>query len=468
MLLISRDSGKQIYLQIYEYYRDRILSGQAQAHSSLPSTRHLARELSVSRNTVETAYQQLLAEGYLYSRPGSGYYISQVERLSPPTPKISFHAADDVAEEDRISVPGIKYNFQYGRLSPESFPLKTWKRIANKILLDVDPNRITAYTSRTGDPLLKEEITKYLYESRNVACEADRIVLCSGLLTVISLLCQLFMGKFSTVAVEDPCYDTVRHIFQNHGYKVCPIPLRPDGLDIDALRGSGARLIYITPSHQFPSGTVMSASKRIKLLQWAQEQDGYIIEDDYDSEYRYNSKPLPSLHSLDNRERVIYINTFSKSLAPMLRLGYMVLPPALKELYDFKFANYGCTVPLLTQLVLAEFMAAGHWQRHLRRIALSSKNLHDLLVNEIQNAMGSQAEIQGNNAGLHFLLAVHNGMDEEQLIASARQEGVLVYPVSQYFSAPPRKNNRVLIGFGGIEAQGIPESVHLLKKAWFQ
>ncbi len=152
----------------------------------------------------------------------------------------------------------------------------------------------------------------------------------------------------------------------------------------------------------------------------------------------------------------------------MLRLGYMVLPPALKELYDFKFANYGCTVPLLTQLVLAEFMAAGHWQRHLRRIALSSKKIHDLLVNEIRNAMGSQAEIQGNNAGLHFLLAVHNGMDEKQLIASARQEGVLVYPVSQYFSAPPRKNNRVLIGFGGIEAQGIPESVQLLKKAWFQ
>lgn len=468
MLFISRDSGKQIYLQIYEYYRDQILSGQAQAHSSLPSTRHLARELSVSRNTVETAYQQLLAEGYLYSRPGSGYYISQIEQLSPATPEISFHAADDVAEEDRISVRRIKYNFQYGRLAPESFPLKTWKRITNKVLLDVDPNRITAYTSRTGDPLLKEEITKYLFESRNVACEADRLVLCSGLLTVISLLCQLFMGKFSTVAVEDPCYDTVRHIFQNHGYKVCPIPLRSDGLDISALRESGARLIYITPSHQFPSGTVMSASKRIQLLQWARDQDGYIIEDDYDSEYRYNSKPLPSLQSLDSQERVIYINTFSKSLAPMLRLGYMVLPPALKKQYDSRFTNYGCTVPLLTQLVLAEFMAAGHWQRHLRRIALFNKKIHDLLVSEIRSAMGSQTEIQGNNAGLHFLLAIHNGMDEEQLIASARQEGVLVYPVSQYFSAPPAKNNRVLIGFGGMDVQGIPESVQLLKKAWFQ
>lgn len=467
MLLIDRDSKKQIYLQIYEYYRERILSGEISADSPLPSTRSLAGELSVSRNTVETAYQQLLAEGYLYSRQGSGYYISKVERLAPAAAKNTVRRKDAGGAEDRKERSNVKYDFKYGRLAPDSFPLKIWKRLTNKVLLDISPEALTSYANRTGEPRLKREIAKYIFESRNVDCAADQVVLCSGLMTVIDMISQLFKDGSESVAVEEPCYDIVRQIFRRHGYEIEPIPLHEDGIDIGALYESRAKLIYITPSHQFPMGSVMSVNNRIRLIQWARERDAYIIEDDYDSEYRYNSRPLPSLQSLDNQDRVIYINTFSKSLAPALRMDYMVLPPLLKARYDSELAHYGCNVPAVTQQVLAEFMAAGHWQRHIRRIASDNKKLHDLLVSEIHGQLGDGVDICGNNAGLHFILQVHNGMDEEQLIAAAEKNGVRVYPVMPYYSSPPAERNRVLIGFGGFEAKDIPESIGLLKKAWF-
>ncbi|MCB6992503.1 PLP-dependent aminotransferase family protein [bacterium 210820-DFI.6.37] len=474
MLLIHRDSKKQIYLQIYEYYRDQILFGRMEADSPLPSTRHLAGQLSVSRNTVETAYQQLLAEGYLYSRPGSGYFISQVERIAPAAPKAASRKAGPAEGQEKTRntkisrEPQIKCNFQYGRLAADSFPAKTWKRITNKVLLDLDPSRIVMYRNSSGEPALKREIAKYIFESRNVDCEEDQIVLCAGLLTVISMIGQMFREKSRRVAVEEPSYDIVRNLFQSLGYTIDPIPLTSDGLDLEVLRESEARLIYITPSHQFPSGNVMSVNNRVKLIQWAAERDAYIIEDDYDSEYRYNSRPLPSLQSLDNQERVIYINTFSKSLAPALRMDYMVLPHEVKRLYDSHFSSCGCTVPLVDQLVLAEFMAGGHWQRHLRRIALENKKIHDFLVSEIQRQLGSVVDIRGNNAGLHFLLEARNGMEESELISLAKENGVLVYPVSQYYYKPPAENNCVLIGFGGLDPQVIPEGVGLLKKAWFR
>ena len=491
MLLIDRDSKKQIYLQIYEYYRDLILFGKIRADSALPSTRHLASQLSVSRNTVETAYQQLLAEGYLYSRPGSGYFISQVEQLAPVVPKNASRAEKDASGSDTnkeektagredfaagmsatVRADGsaaseIKCNFQYGKLAADSFPLKTWKRIANKVLLDLDPAHMAMYKNSAGEPALKKEIVKYIFESRNVDCQEDQVVLCAGLLTVISLIGQMFKGKTKSIAIEEPSYDIVRNIFQNHGYRIDPIPLTANGLDLDALHKSEAKLIYITPSHQFPSGSVMSVNNRIKLIQWAKEREAYIIEDDYDSEYRYNSKPLPSLESLDHQDRVIYINTFSKALAPALRMDFMVLPRELKERFASLFSSCGCTVPLMDQLILAEFMEAGHWQRHLRRIALENKKIHDLLVSEIQQQLGNQVSVRGNNGGLHFLLAVHNGMEEKELIFSAKEKGVLVYPVSQYYYRPPAENNCVLLGFGGLDPEVIPEGVKLLKEAWF-
>ncbi len=469
MLLIHRESKKRIYIQIYEYYRDMVLSGKLSAGSALPSTRNLAEQLSVSRNTVETAYQQLLAEGYLYSRQGSGYYVSAVERLESSSAKrrTKINTETNTLKTVEKEAFDIRYDFRYGQLSADSFPLKTWKRLTNKVLLDIDPARITSYMNRSGEPELREEIAKYVFESRNVDCEAELIVICAGLLTVIELIGQLFSGGKRRVAVEEPCYDIVRKIFRNQGYEICPIPLTPDGINIDALYQSGAELIYITPSHQFPTGSVMSVNNRIRLIQWADDRNAYIIEDDYDSEYRYNSKPLPSLQSLDNHARVIYINSFSKSLAPALRMDYMILPYVLKSRYDMSLSQYGCNVPAVTQRVLAEFMAKGHWQRHMRRIVSDSKKVHDLLTGEIRSRLGKGVSIIGNNAGLHFLMEVHNGMNEAELIASAKAQGVMVYPTSQYHCGIPDKKNRVLIGFGGFDADDIPESVRLLKKAWF-
>ena len=466
MLILEKESEKKLYMQIYEYYKNRILEKGIEADRPLPSTRRLAGELSVSRNTVDTAYQQLLAEGYIYSRNKSGYYTADVQSLPSAEKKLSFRACDDTAEEDRMKLPGIDCNFQYGRLEPGAFPVKAWKRIADRVFRDTASHRITGYTSRTGEPELKEEIARYIYESRNAACEADRIVVCSGLLTMISLLCQLFMKKTAAIAIEEPCYDTVRNIFGNHGYDIDPVPVTKDGLDMDVLEKSHARLLYITPSHQFPTGRVISAGNRVRLLKWAEQNDAYIIEDDYDSEYRYTSRPISPLYSLDVSGRVIYVNTFSKALAPSLRMGFMVLPEVLKRQYDDMFSHYSCTVPLLTQLETAEFMASGQWSRHLRRISMRNRQKHDLLVKELEKNMGDRVCIIGSGAGLHFLLKVFNGMDEEQLIASAAEEGVKVYPVSQYYSSTPLCCDTVLAGFSSVSPEQIPEGAAGLRRAW--
>jgi len=466
MLYIKKEPGKQLYFQIYEYYRNNILSGQIAENTLLPSTRHLADELSVSRTTVDTAYQQLLAEGYIYSVPKSGYYVSHVAHIKPAEASPSFRAEDDTAKEDRIYIEGIRYNFQYGRLSSDTFPYSLWKKLTNKVILEMDPAHITAYNSRTGEAAFKEEIARYIYSSRGVSCNADDIVIGSSLLTIISLICQLFQGTIKSVAIEDPCYDTARSFFINHGYDIYPIPLTDDGPDVQKLADTDARLVYITPSHQFPSGKVMSVNQRIRILQWAEENNAFIIEDDYDSEYRYDSKPLPSLQSLDHANRVIYTNTFSKSLAPALRTSFMALPPQLKELYDMKFSNYNCTVPLLTQLTLTRFMAEGHWVRHLRKIALINRKKHDHLVRQITEQLGPFVKIHGNNAGLHLLLSVDNGMDEADLVAAAGAKGVRVYPISHYYANRPAESNCVLLGFGALSHDDITEGVRLLREAW--
>ncbi len=468
MIIIEHNTDRKLYFQIYEYYRNEILSGGFEEGSRLPSTRSLAAEAGVSRNTVETAYQQLEAEGYATAVSRKGYVVKAVEHMPAAEKRISFCASDDTAEEDMINIPGIRYNFQYGRLSAEVFPAETFKRTVNRIMMDTDTIKITGYSSSTGEPELKEEIARYIYESRNVCCEADRIVVCSGIFTAISLISQMFHRKTKAVAIEEPCYDTVRHIFENNGYIIEPVPVTADGIDMGALQKCTAKVIYITPSHQFPTGRVMSAANRIKLLQWAQKTDAYIIEDDYDSEYRYDINPISPLQSLDDYGRVIYLNTFSKALAPALRLGYMVLPAQLKKIYDTKFSHYSCSVPLITQLAVADFMASGKWTRHLRKAVNINRKKHDVLANEINTLMGDSTEIIGNNAGLHFILRVDNGMGEDELMASARKLGVMVYPVSQYYKSPPEKSSCVLIGFGGMSVEDIPAGVRLLKEAWFE
>lgn len=471
MLLLDKNSKIPLYMQIYHYYQEKIVSGNMEAGMQLPSTRALAKNMNVSRNTVESAYQQLYSEGYVSGKQGSGYIVERFEtdikahfkelrkEIKEPLPK-QFH-------EQGIS--NIKdYNFQYGRLNVSDFPLRTWKKLLNQTLLSDEIGCLTAYNNRTGEEELRIEIQKYLRESRGVKCHPDQIILGSATLACISLICQILMKKINNLAIEEPTYDSARDVFTNHGFNVILNPVQEDGIDIDFLKKTEAKAVFITPSHQFPTGAVMPINKRLNLIEWAQENDAYIIEDDYDSELRYNSRPLPCIQSLDTTGRVIYINSFSKAFAPGLRMGFVVLPPSLLEIYQAYFSRYNCSVPWLEQKAMYEFMNQGHWTRHLRKVTNKNKRKHDILINTINEIMGEKVKVHGRNAGLHILLEVLNGMKENELIEKAALVGVKVYPVNIYWGNKDNYSyNMVLMGFSGLSEIEIVEGIQLLYKAWF-
>lgn len=465
MINLNEKSEIPLYLQIYEQIKQQIFSGELAAGSKLISTRNLAKSLNVGRNTVEYAYAQLFSEGYVDSKPGSGFYINAIDlnltgSCLKPEPNILAVSADTSKSE-------IKYNFEYGELSPEDFPLKIWKKYINAALAYSGNDNIGSYNDSKGEIGLREEIRRYLKASRGVNCSVKQVILCSGTQPCLALIAQLLANHSSTVAVEEPCYNGAQVVFQNNRYQTESIIVEQDGLAVEQLTQSSAKVLYVTPSHQFPTGAVLSIQKRLQLLDWAEKNDAYIIEDDYDSELRYNSKPIPSIQSLDNCGRIIYIGTFSKTLAPALRMSYLVLPEAMLEKYDRLFSLYNNPVPWLEQKTMQYFMENGHWERHLRKINLVQKKKHDTLVRSIRELMGDKVKLHGINAGLHILLEL-TGITETQAIEKAAEVGIKVYPVSVYWQNKKLyANNMVLLGYSCHSADEIAAGIRLLNIVWF-
>ncbi len=472
MLILDKNSDMPLYMQIYHQLKEKIISGKLSEGSVLPPIRTMAKTLMVARNTVESAYQQLCSEGYVHSKVGSGYKVQKIEVKNFDklyTNQIDF---EKIVSQEQIHEQGAshiaQYNFQYGRLDISNFPLRIWRRLLNQVLLSEDIVHITAYNEKKGDLELRIQIMKYLDESRGVVCKPEQIILCSGAMSALGLVSQLLMQDIKIAAVEDPCYDSAREILVNHGYQVFPIGLENDGIHLEQLKTAGAKMLYTTPSHQFPNGIVMPINKRLQLLEWADKNCAYIIEDDYDSELRYNSRPIPSIHSLDKRGRVIYINSFSKALAPGLRMGFVVLPEELLDIYQANFSNYDCSIPWLEQKVMYHFIQQGHWNRLLNKISVTSKRKHDTLISTINDEMGEYVKIYGKNAGLHILLEVNNGMSEKELIESAKKADVKVYPVSNYWMNLQRySNNMVLIGYSSLSEEEIVLGIKRLSSVWF-
>lgn len=471
MIVLDPKATVPLYQQIYEQLRNQIIEGRLVKGMKLPSTRALASQLQVSRNTVEYAYLQLVSEGYAISRTGSGF---RVEALDPDSllqlPQRNHSAAPPISAQPHLAAaPDEAFcDFRYGSLRPDSFPLRIWKRVAHKALAALTPEQMTAYSNPHGELALRGEILSHLAKTRGVICTAEQLIVSSGMESSLGLLCQLLGSHPTGVAIEDPGYPGAKAIFTNHGYPVLPVGLDLDGIRMDELADSGATLVYVTPSHQFPTGTVMPIKRRLQLLDWAARQDGLIIEDDYDGDLRYNTRPIPSIQSIDREGRVVYIGTFSKALAPSLRLNYMVLPLALLERLKQPFAMYQTSVPLFEQEVLYRFMHEGHWERHLRRMLLTNKKSHDLLIRAIERQMGDRVRIHGSQAGLHILLEVNNGMKEQQLIARANDAKVHVMPVSLFWTCRQRySDNMVLLAFSRLSEAEILSGIKRLTQAWF-
>jgi GntR family transcriptional regulator/MocR family aminotransferase len=468
MIILDSGSSAPLYMQIYEQLKEEIIMGVRTEGSRLPSTRYLAQTLTVGRNTVENAYLQLSSEGYVKSRTGSGYYVENIQGMAVYAKGHQSHkAAVEQKRKQPEEPPACPYNFEYGHLSPGYFPLGVWKKVTNKAMSSLTAEDMTRYGDRLGEPGLRTVLADYLRKSRGVSCSEDQIILCSGTDYALSILCQLVRSSYKTVALEDPGYPGARELFINNGLSVLPVGLERDGLNISELEASGARMVYVTPSHQFPSGAVMPIQKRLKLLEWAKRKNGIIIEDDYDSELRYNSRPIPSISSVDSGGNVIYTGTISKALSPSLRISYMVLPMNWMKRYKKEFTMYQCPVSIIQQRIMEEFINSGHWESHLRKICGANKKKHDLLLNVIQEVLGDKVILHGKNAGLHILLESAQGLTETEMIEKAKESGVLVYPVSEFWQRKERYlDNMVFLGFGSITEAGILEGMKQLSKAW--
>ncbi len=466
MLILLKEEDKQpLYMQIYRQIRDQITAGQLPPGQRLPSTRSLSAELAVGRNTIESAYAQLAVEGYVASRPGSGHIVQKIPQLAlAPRPGTAPKARP--VPPPPPAADGLLCDFQYGHLDARDFPLNLWRRLTAQALAELSPEDFSVYGSGKGDYSLRWEICQYLRRARGVQCAPDQVMLCAGTTCALGFLGQLLLPLHRHVAVEDPGYPNARDTFSKCGFAVLPVPVEKDGLDVAALYSSGARVVYTTPSHQFPTGAVMSIQKRRRLLHWARQTGGLIIEDDYDSEFRYHTRPVPSIASIQPDAQVIYMGTLSKILSPGLRASYLVLPPALAARYEQQFDDHPASVPIIEQKVLQLFLGSEQWEAHLRRACTANRKKHDLLIQCLKEAL-PHFTIHGENAGLHILLQAPPPLGENALISRAREQGVRVYPVSRYWMNRQRySGDMVLLGFGSLTEQQIRQGVARLAQAW--
>ncbi|HBG04923.1 MAG: GntR family transcriptional regulator [Geobacteraceae bacterium GWC2_58_44] len=465
MFVLNHKNQVPLYTQLYNQIKEQILSGTLASGSKLPSVRELAVELCTSRNTVESSYQELYAEGYLYSRPRSGYFVSALHQDALPLSQLHKPRLRDPLPE--LPTPCM-YDFHPARLDRESFPASLWRKCFLDSLRDNSPE-LSQYGDPQGEWGLRCNIQKYLERSRGVLCAPEQIVICSGLQHSIDIVAHMLKEKHRVAAVENPGYFLPRSVLRNHAFKVIPVPVGSCGLDLDMLKNSGSSIAYVTPSHQFPLGYVMPVANRLALIEWAESGGNLILEDDYDSELRYQGKPIPSLQGLRPGGNVIYLGTFSKILSPALRMSYLVLPRWLLSTYRRLFHDYFCSVSLLEQRTLAEFMEQGHWERHVRRMRTLYKKKHDSLLRAVERHFGRRAVIVGQGAGLHVVLQLteKHQLDERELISRAQSSGIRLFPFSVTYAGDEPDSSRFLLGFGAMTSPEIEQGIELLFKLWY-
>lgn len=461
MLTLSSNNTLPFYKQLYNQIREHILSGKLPADSRLPSVRELAAELSTSRNTVDGAYQELYAEGYIYSRPRSGYFVSA---LDPETAPLSLSRTPRRQRRLPHPPPHLTYDFHPARLDPAGFPATLWRRCFMDSLTR-NSRELVQYGDPQGEWELRCAIRQYLERSRGVRCDPDQIVICAGLQQSLDSVAQIVKGKHAVIAVENPGYFLPRAVFSNHGFTVKPVPVGANGMDLERLKAGNCTVAYVTPSHQMPMGCVMPVANRLKLIEWAESGGNLIIEDDYDSELRYHGRPIPSLQGLHPAGNIIYAGTFSKILSPALRMSYLVLPYPLLAVYRGLFQDYFSTVSLLEQRTLTSFMEQGHWDRHVRRMRTLYKNKHDLLLRAIAEHFGNRALVVGQGVGLHVVLQLSGPTPaEKEIVERALQEGIQLLPLSNFYVAGRPDATTLMLGFGGIAIGEIEQGITLLSR----
>lgn len=454
----DEQSSEPLYLQVYQHLAQCIRCGELKDGERLPSKRSLAAHLRISMRTVETAYDMLVTQGYVTARARSGYYANGIGDLIPDL------TAPSPENEAEVSAPDtFQYDFGADAVDTSAFPYATWSKMAREVLSD--GGSLLSRGDVRGDECLRAAIAKYLKAFRDVNCHSDQIIVGAGMEYLMELIAGLIPGTF---ALEDPCYPATARILKNLDRATCAIPLDSGGMNAEALALSDVNAAYITPSHQFPTGIVMPVARRLRLLQWAaQAPDRYLIEDDYDSEFRYSGRPVPSMQGVDRADKVIYIGTFSRSIVPSIRIAYMVLPRRLLQRFMEKYGTYSSTVSRFEQHTLCRFIESGSFARHVNRMRLTYRRRRDTTVECLRNMACAPATVYGAEAGIHLIVQIECPLSAEAIIAACRARSVRVLPLKKYYSGacPPDEQNRLVLNFSGMDENAIRAGIAQLDQA---
>ncbi len=451
----EKNGGVSLYEQLYRHIKSDILSGRLTEGEKLPSKRTLATHLEISVITVKNAYEQLTAEGYIYGVEKKGYYVSRVEQ---PLQSKAVRPLPVAAKE-----PQYVLDLVTNSISAEYFPFTVWSKAMRQTILEQDKGLLQPMPYN-GALVLRRAIADNLQQFRGMTVDPEQIIVGAGTEFLYYLLIQL-LGRDRTYAVEDPGYSKIGRIYESNQVALRRIGLDEAGLSVQELRRSGADVVHISPSHHYPTGIVMPIGRRQELLRWAGEQEGrYILEDDYDSEFRFVGRPIPTMFSADEHERVIYLNTFSKTIAPSIRISYMILPPHLMAEYRRRLSFYACTVSGFEQYTLAQFMAQGRYEQHINRMRNRYRQKRDAVIEAIRTGpLAGRAEIMEQDAGLHFLMKLDTQLDDTELRRCAAEKGVRLALLSDYYSAPKTAPQHVVVvNYSGIELESLHRGVDRL------
>lgn len=436
---LKKSPGVPLYEALYRCIRADILSGKLTSGQKLPSKRTLAANLEISKITVEAAYQQLLSEGYIFAREKVGYFVEEV-RTAPPAPEITPTAPLPCWDDPAVDLTAG---------GSARFPFSVWSRLQRSVMLDLGKELLRPLPNQ-GHLGLRQAIAAHLRDFRGMSVSAEHILIGAGTDFLYNLLIQL-LGRDLIYAVEEPGYGKIRQIYAAAGAHCMDAPMDTLGVRPEAL--GNAQVLHISPSHHFPTGIITPPSRRMELLNWAAQGNRWIIEDDYDTEFRFAAHPVSAMHSLDHQGRVIYMNTFSKTLAPSIRISYMVLPPALMEQFHQKLGFYGCTVPSFEQFTLERFLREGHFEKHINRMRKAYKSQRNRLMELLQNSpIAQQITILEPDAGLHFLLQVHTQLEDTALTAKWQSAGIGIRPLSHYYHGvtPPEDRRCLVVDYSGL------------------
>ncbi|WP_313894888.1 PLP-dependent aminotransferase family protein [Psychrobacillus sp.] len=459
MFQLEKEAKMPLYEQLYTEIKEAIINGTIEEGAKLPAKRKLADYLAVSQTTIEFAYSQLVAEGFISSEARKGFFVQNLEELALIKQESYVNVQEEKKEVDYL------IDFSPGKIDTDSFPFTVWRKLAKDIISETNKDFLLLGDPQ-GDYALRQQIASYLYQSRGVKCTPEQIILGSGTEQIMPLIIRL-LGKDAIYGVENPGYPLTHHLLVDDQQKSVPISVDAEGVIVSELEKTNATAMYVTPSHQFPTGAVLSASRRSQLLSWAyQKEYRYIIEDDYDSEFRYTGKPIPSLQGIDQNQRVIYLSTFSKSLMPSLRIAYAVLPKPLILQYKQKYSYYAATVPRMDQHLLATFMETGSFAKHLNKMRKIYKRKLEIITKTIMQ-YEPLVTISGEQAGMHLLLTIQSDKTEEELVLQAKKAGIRVYGVQEYMTGKLAvfTEPKLLLGFGGIKTEELISSITALIKA---